>query len=69
MAYNQREFGISEQLSEAMIDFASNREHWKKAGEKGRKKILDHYSLDNIICQYQNVFMKLMGRNTGAINK
>lgn len=67
LAYNQKEFTISNQLSAAMIEFASNKEFWKEAGRKGRKKILEQYSFDNIVDQYQNVFMKLMCRSKDVI--
>ena len=67
MAYNQREFVISEQLSAAMINFASKREFWKEAGKKGKEKIIEQYNFDNIISQYQNVFIKLMGRKIEVI--
>jgi glycosyltransferase involved in cell wall biosynthesis len=61
MAYNWREFQISEQLASAMNEFASNKSYWKKAGENGRKKILNEYNFDYIIKKYEDTYKKMLG--------
>jgi len=69
MAYNQREYKIAEQLSVAILEFASNKEYWKDAGKKGRKKIIDHYNFDSVVNQYQEVFMELLDKRVELAGK
>lgn len=59
-AYNQKEFKTADKLAEYMIQFANNKEHWKKAGEKGREKILKHYNFKEIMKKYEEIFIDLL---------
>jgi glycosyltransferase involved in cell wall biosynthesis len=60
-AYDQREFRIAQSLADAMIDFATHKEHWAQAGAKGRKKIYDHYNLDDVVRHYEHIFFDVIG--------
>lgn len=62
MAYNQREFKISQHLANAMIEFADNKEYWKNAGEKGYTKIIEKYNFDNVVKQYEDIFIDLISK-------
>lgn len=62
MAYNQKEFKISEKLANSMIEFADNKDYWKIAGEKGYKKILDLYNFDDVVKQYEKIFIDLVSK-------
>lgn len=62
MAYNQREFQISENLANSMIEFANNKDYWKDAGQKGYQKIIDLYNFDDVVKQYENIFIELISK-------
>jgi glycosyltransferase involved in cell wall biosynthesis len=61
LAYDQREYRIAQPLADAMIDFSSRKEYWKEAGAKGRKKIYDHYNLDDVVRHYEGIFFDVTG--------
>jgi glycosyltransferase involved in cell wall biosynthesis len=60
IGYNQKEFKTAEKLAEAMEQFADNKEYWKKAGEKGREKILKHYNFKDIMKKYEEILVSLL---------
>uniref|UniRef100_Q3AQI8 Glycosyltransferase-like protein n=1 Tax=Chlorobium chlorochromatii (strain CaD3) TaxID=340177 RepID=Q3AQI8_CHLCH len=55
LAYKPHHYKISSMVADAMIAFADNHEYWKKAGEKGRKKIYRHYAFKNVVAQYEEI--------------
>ncbi len=57
LAYNRRTYSISDKLVAAMCNFADNREHWKKAGIRGRNKLLERYDFQDIVHAYERVFL------------
>lgn len=59
MAFDQRHFKTSDNLVEAMLDFADNREYWRQAGKRGRQKIIRHYSFSRVVEQYEKVFLQV----------
>lgn len=52
------------QLVEAMTDFYNRRVFWRKAGRKGRRKVLQRYTLQRAAKQYEDLFLRevLRGR-------
>jgi len=60
LAYECREYSITDELVAAMIDFADNRERWQHAGLKGREKLISHYNFDEVILQYERIFIDIL---------
>jgi glycosyltransferase involved in cell wall biosynthesis len=58
LAYNRRSYAITDQLVAAMCDFADNREQWNKAGEKGRDKLLQRHSFEDVVQRYERIFIQ-----------
>ena len=59
MAYKQRSFKTSTALAQAMLEFGNNKEHWKEAGMKGRRKFVERYDLRQIVKRYEDIFIKV----------
>ncbi len=59
MAYKQRSFKTSTALAQAMLEFGNNKEHWKEAGMKGRRKFMERYDLRQIVKRYEDIFIKV----------
>lgn len=59
MAYKQRSFKTSTALAQAMLEFGNNKEHWKEAGMKGRRKLMERYDLRQIVKRYEDIFIKV----------
>jgi glycosyltransferase involved in cell wall biosynthesis len=60
LTFSPREYNVTPQLASAMIDFASNRDKWRLAGQKGREKILKNYDFNKIVEKYVQVFVSLI---------
>lgn len=62
LAYSRRKYATAPRLARAMLEFADNREHWSKAGQRGREKILEKYRFERIIGQYVSVLKDVLKR-------
>ena len=62
LAYEVREYRTSEKLASAMIDFADNKETWKKSGKKGKEKILNLYNFNDVVKKYEGVIFDILKR-------
>jgi glycosyltransferase involved in cell wall biosynthesis len=60
LAYDVRHYSITDELVEAMISFANNRDHWRQAGRKGRDKVLEKYNFDDVVNRYEEIFLKVL---------
>jgi glycosyltransferase involved in cell wall biosynthesis len=56
IAYNQRNFRTSAFLARAMLDFATNPEHWREAGLKGHRRLIENYNYTDVVRSYLPVF-------------
>lgn len=59
LAYEKREFKITQDLVTAMIEFADHRDYWLNAGKKGHDKIRANYDFSKVISQYESIFEKI----------
>ena len=62
IAYRQRTFRTAAYLAQAMIEFASNPQHWQVAGAKGREKIIANYSFSTMIDRYIDVMESVLSQ-------
>lgn len=53
LAYLPRNYKLEQPLAEAMKEFADHREKWSRAGQLGRRKLLDRYDFTNTMRQYE----------------
>lgn len=51
----------TEALAEALAEFLGNRELCTKLGSAGRQKVLQRYTVDSMVRQYQDVYWQLLG--------
>jgi glycosyltransferase involved in cell wall biosynthesis/2-polyprenyl-3-methyl-5-hydroxy-6-metoxy-1,4-benzoquinol methylase/predicted nucleic acid-binding Zn-ribbon protein len=56
--YEEERPANTEDLKAAMIAFYENREKWEEAGKKGIEKVRMRYNLNNIVHQYEALFIK-----------
>ena len=66
LAYERREYSITDKLVDAMINFSDNRDYWRGAGQRGREKLLLNYNFDSVVQKYENIFLKVLSQ--GADN-
>lgn len=52
IGYNRRQFRTASYLASAMLRMSNNRDHWRRAGEKGRQKIIQRYDFSMMIEAY-----------------
>jgi len=62
LAYNTRQFDISDKICEAMIEFADNKDKWLQSGIKGKEKIVKHYSFAEIVQRYEQLYLDVIGK-------
>lgn len=65
LAYSPRAYKTAPILAAAMVRFASEPEHWHKAGIRGREKVLQRYDFENTMNRYEEV-MHLCLRNRAS---
>ena len=59
LAYKPHHYKITGIIADAMLNFADNRHYWMQAGELGRQKIVNNYSLDDVVLQYEAIMTKV----------
>jgi len=64
LAYKPRQYRIEEDLVNAMIDFADNRQKWAAAGLRGREKLLRLYDFNGAMRRYETVLSEVV-RSSG----
>jgi glycosyltransferase involved in cell wall biosynthesis len=66
LAYSPRQYRTAPALAQAMESFADNREFWKEAGVRARKKVVTKYDLADVIDRYVTIVKTLV--NPGYSN-
>lgn len=55
LAYTPHDYRLTEPLAQAMLDFAANRERWRQAGLRGRSKLHERHSFDDVLARYREI--------------
>ena len=59
IAYEKRQFKTAQFIGHAMANFADNRSYWYDAGKKGKEKVLSKHRLDQVVAQYEKIFLEV----------
>ncbi|SDN52365.1 Glycosyltransferase involved in cell wall bisynthesis [Methylobacterium phyllostachyos] len=55
LAYSPRAYKTAPILASAMVRFASEPDHWRDAGARGREKVLTRYNFEDVMDRYEEV--------------
>lgn len=73
IAYNRRHFRTSAYLARAMQSFAEDPRHWREAGLKGHRRLMEKYDFVEVVRSYLPIFRDVMEsasnlRSTAAVS-
>jgi len=67
LAYTPQDYRLTLPLADAMLTFASNREHWRQAGLRGRAKLHARYRFEGALARYQEIMDEIAAVGLAAV--